>query len=107
MKKLSKETIAILLTAPESGPVYAKVKDLETITLDKEVELKEGTFGKYLSITHKDIGGTKPASIRAEKDAELGDTFRLELWIAERRLEATATRKEIAKGTQKVFAIPA
>lgn len=95
----------------ENGPVYSKVEDLEPVELEEgEVELTPSTFGPFLSIVLKDKSRrlVNIRGVNAQTDAsKLGSKFMLQLNEAIRELPATASRKAIPKGMQKIFAIQA
>ena len=111
MKKLSNSEIENALKAqPEGGPVYAKKENspVETVQVDQvDVKLGKGQFGEFLTLNIEGVG-TRIVNIRKESpEAAVGTNFRLEIWKAIRALPATASRRAIPVGTEKVFAIPA
>lgn len=111
MKKISNSEIENALKAqPEGGPVYAKKENSssETVQVDNsDIKLGKSQFGEFLTINAEGIG-TRFVSVRKESpEAAVGTNFKLEVWKAIRALPATASRRAIPLGTEKVFAIPA
>lgn len=104
--KIANEKVAKLLAEQaETGPVYVKKEEGETIALSNDVKMGEGQFGKFLTINADGIG-TKAVTLRPVAQGQtIGQAFRLEIWEAVRDLAAAGARRAINKGQQKVFAV--
>jgi hypothetical protein len=111
MKIQNQDLLKVLQTAPESGPVYAQVPNSPTETIaanGNDIKLMKALNfpGYYLNINVEGMG-TRAVTVRTpDPNKEPGVAFRLEVWEAMRDLPANGSRREIKKGTQKVFAVP-
>lgn len=104
MNNLSEETKKLLKdNTLEIGPVFASEKQLETVAVGDNVEVRKSQYGQFLSITVD--GHTHAVNVRNSKPTDSpAKNYRLEVWKAVRTMTPTNGRK-INAGDTRVFAI--
>lgn len=107
-----KELFAIVKKQGEEASVYAIDKDAPTQTVEvdnSDVKLEEvdGNNGKYKRLAVEiDKLGTQYFTVRGNVKDDV-ETFKLQVFKAQRTVPATGGRREITEGQQRVYAIPA